>query len=158
MTDNVLALSSAAMAATQAAAEQFQLAAAAQSARGYRLLYIAQSGCGSSHSYGNLNKAQQSLGVTLQYANFSYSGFGSDFVEKGVRAPGHSLRAKSYDQAQRYVNSKGLEVYDTSKAVLLDANDNVVHKFESTKGQEFLLELKRYLPSAQTPARGAVRS
>lgn len=156
MTDNVLALSSAAMAATQAAAEQFMLAAAAPSGRGYRLLYIAQKGCGARHSYDNLYKAE-GLGVTVQYANFTYDGVGADFVENGRRAPGYSLPAESYAQLQRYVNSKGLETYDAGKAVLIAPNGNY-HVFESTKGQEFLLELKRYLPSAQTPARGAVRS
>lgn len=155
MTDNVLALSSAAMAATQAAAEQFMLAAAAPSGRGYRLLYITQKGCGSRHSYDNLQEATK-MGVSLQYVNFSYSGLGTVFSENGITAPGASVAISRRD-AENYVLSNGLELYDAGKAVLI-APDGKYHVFKSTQGPEFLGELKRYLPSAQTPARGAVRS
>lgn len=156
MTDNVLALSSAAMVATQAAVEQFMLAAAAPTAQGYRLLYITQSGCGTRHSYENMRKAER-LGVTLQYVNFQNE-IGAVFIENGVRAPGQSLRAESYAQAQNYVISKGLEVYDSGKAVLIAPNGQPVHVFSSTQGDNFLRELQRYLPPAHATARGAQRS
>lgn len=177
MTDNVLALSSAAMVATQAAVEQFMLAAAAPSGRGYRLLIVAQLGCGGYHDYRNLQRAE-AMGIKVEYVNINNPG--KRFVDKDrdgklVAAPGepvpfvddrydaylrNALDRNDYLQGKafNYLRSKRLEFYDATKAVLLDANGTVVHKFESTKGQNFLNELQSYMQPSRSPARGAQRS
>lgn len=156
-----LALSPAALAQTQAAAAQFQLAANAP-ANGYKLLYITVPGCGGFHSYDNLRQAQ-AMGIDVQYMNVFSPG--QPFIEKDretgkmVRAPGGtlSLRAgNTVGNAFNFLARNQLDASEATHAVLLRPNGSVAHEFESTKGN-FLQELRRYLPATQQ-GRGHQRS
>lgn len=158
MSENPLALSAAAHQATQAAAVQFQLAAAAPS-QGYRLVYMTVPGCGDFHSYDNLRRAAK-MGIQVQYMNVFHPGqvFAEPDKATGriVAAPGQSLRAGTIADAMNYLGTKGLDVSEATHAVLLRPDNSVAREFNSTKDPNFLRELQRFTQSP--PARSAGRA
>lgn len=158
MSDNPLKLTPAVQQATQAAAAQFQLAVNAP-AQGYRLLYITVPGCSGFHNYDNLRHLD-AMGIQLQYVNVFNPG--QTFVEKDkvsgkpINAPGHSLRASSIAEAINYLASKGLDVSESTHAVLLRPDGSVMHEFNSTKDPNFMRDVQRL--THPTPTRGATRA
>ncbi len=158
------ALSPAVLAQTREAAAQFQLAANAPAAGGYKLLYITVPGCGGFHSYDNLRRAQ-AMGIDVQYMNVFSPG--QPFIEKDretgkpVRAPGGtlSLRAgNTVSNAFNFLQSKQLDASEATHAVLLGPDGRPIHEFASTKGN-FIQELQRYLPPAfRSQGRSNIRS